>query len=75
MAHWIYVPLEAVTFLALSAALWFVIARSDKGTGTGAAKEMARAGSTRLREQLVLPAGHLRTETLEVRAGERQLIP
>jgi hypothetical protein len=67
MSHWIFMTLEVLAFLALSAGLWLVFKRADAQSATRTATGPARAEGP-ARQQLPAPApDHLSTEDLEIR--------
>lgn len=47
---WLYMPLEAVVFLAFSAAMWFVVKHADTGPDALGANQMTPARATTARD-------------------------
>jgi len=54
---WLYMPLEAAVFLALSAAMWLVVKHADTGPDARGANRMTLARATRARDADEAAAG------------------
>jgi len=57
---WLYMPLEAVVFLAFSAAMWLVVKHADTGPDALGANRMTPARATTARDAGELAAGQRR---------------